>query len=100
VYLDRALQTQTHLQPQTQLQLQPRPTSTPTQNPKPAHRSIPVGVTTWDQSPKLPVFVFWVGVKLPVFVFWGFPLSSRISCSLAQSPEAPILKPPHGSRNR
>ena len=41
-----------------------RPTSTPTQNPKPAHRSIPVGVTTWDQSPKLPVFVFWVGVEV------------------------------------
>ena len=36
----------------------------PTRNPKPAHRSIPVGVTAWDQSPKLPVFVLWVEVEV------------------------------------
>ena len=35
-----------------------------THNPKPIHRSIPVGVTTWDRSPKLPVFEFWVGVDV------------------------------------
>ena len=39
------------------------PAQSPTRNPKPAHRSIPVGVTAWDQSPKLPVFVLWAGVE-------------------------------------
>ena len=42
----------------------PCPPHNPTQDPKPAHRSIPVGVTAWDQSPKLLVFVLWVEVEV------------------------------------